>query len=435
MPRPESWPTISGGSSTTGRSWPGDRRCRAAGAVVATTPADVGDRGGDPGRGDPRRGRRHGPPLGRAAADTLGLARGAGGPIARATGAPLQLPRRGRDRRPGPGPNRVARRRAGPAELRRDQVFCRKALGYYEAIAGRYRDDSEMQVIVAAADHRIGFIRMILQEPHAEDAYRRSIALYRGLLAGSPGSRDLRMALALTYGDLLLLLRKTGSPASRKDCLERLVALREGLVADFPDERDYLICLTYFRAELATLLESLGRPARPDRSASGSGTTSSRWCTAIPATPSCPTTWPGCWSPVPPTVNARRRRTGVGIAREAVTLAPKAGNYWNTLGVAQYRAGDAKAAVAALEESMRLRAGGDPYDWLFLAMAPISSAIARVHGPGTTGLSPGSPHDRHPAKNSADSVTRPHESSIRGIHRPELTRFPSNNPDIASSRI
>jgi hypothetical protein len=37
--------------------------------------------------------------------------------------------------------------------------------------------------------------------------------------------------------------------------------------------------------------------------------------------------------------------------------------------VAQYRAGDAKAAVAALQESLRLRAGGDPYDWLFLAMA------------------------------------------------------------------
>ncbi len=43
--------------------------------------------------------------------------------------------------------------------------------------------------------------------------------------------------------------------------------------------------------------------------------------------------------------------------------------YWNTLGVAQYRAGDWKAAVAALEKSMRLRGGGDAFDWFFLAMA------------------------------------------------------------------
>ena len=38
------------------------------------------------------------------------------------------------------------------------------------------------------------------------------------------------------------------------------------------------------------------------------------------------------------------------------------------MGVAHYRAGNARAAAAALEESMRLRSGGDAYDWLFLAM-------------------------------------------------------------------
>ena len=39
------------------------------------------------------------------------------------------------------------------------------------------------------------------------------------------------------------------------------------------------------------------------------------------------------------------------------------------LGVAEYRAGNAKAAVVALKESMRLRKGGDAGDWFFLAMA------------------------------------------------------------------
>ncbi len=59
----------------------------------------------------------------------------------------------------------------------------------------------------------------------------------------------------------------------------------------------------------------------------------------------------------------------VALAKRAVELAPGTGNFWNTQGVAHYRAGDWKAARAALEKSMNLRAGGDAFDFLFLAMA------------------------------------------------------------------
>jgi eukaryotic-like serine/threonine-protein kinase len=56
------------------------------------------------------------------------------------------------------------------------------------------------------------------------------------------------------------------------------------------------------------------------------------------------------------------------------------GNYWNTLGVAHFRAGNVKEALAALEKSLEIAEGGecrakgedDRYvceDWLFLAMA------------------------------------------------------------------
>jgi tetratricopeptide (TPR) repeat protein len=56
-------------------------------------------------------------------------------------------------------------------------------------------------------------------------------------------------------------------------------------------------------------------------------------------------------------------------AGKAVQLAPQDANYWNTLGVAHYRAGDWRAAVTALDKSMELRNGGDGFDWLFMAMA------------------------------------------------------------------
>jgi eukaryotic-like serine/threonine-protein kinase len=58
----------------------------------------------------------------------------------------------------------------------------------------------------------------------------------------------------------------------------------------------------------------------------------------------------------------------VELAREAVRLNP-VGDHWNTLGVAHYRAGQLKAAVTALEQSMKLRKGGDSFDWFFLAMS------------------------------------------------------------------
>jgi tetratricopeptide (TPR) repeat protein len=59
----------------------------------------------------------------------------------------------------------------------------------------------------------------------------------------------------------------------------------------------------------------------------------------------------------------------VRLAEQAVAAVPKSGNYRNTLGAARYRQGDDQGAVADLTESMRLRHGGDSWDWFFLAMA------------------------------------------------------------------
>ena len=59
----------------------------------------------------------------------------------------------------------------------------------------------------------------------------------------------------------------------------------------------------------------------------------------------------------------------VELAKKAVELAPKDGSQWNTLGVAQYRAGSRKAASEALNKSMALEKGGNSFDWFFLAMA------------------------------------------------------------------
>jgi uncharacterized protein HemY len=60
--------------------------------------------------------------------------------------------------------------------------------------------------------------------------------------------------------------------------------------------------------------------------------------------------------------------SAVALARQIVAECPDSAAYWNTLGVAHYRAGDAGAAAAALGRAAAL-GGGTAFDDVFLAMA------------------------------------------------------------------
>jgi tetratricopeptide (TPR) repeat protein len=70
-----------------------------------------------------------------------------------------------------------------------------------------------------------------------------------------------------------------------------------------------------------------------------------------------------------PDAKLRNPSEAVALAKRAVELAPNDFVSVWTLGVAHYRAGDWKAAIAALEKSKELRNGGASNVWFFLAMA------------------------------------------------------------------
>jgi tetratricopeptide (TPR) repeat protein len=65
----------------------------------------------------------------------------------------------------------------------------------------------------------------------------------------------------------------------------------------------------------------------------------------------------------------RRPDEAVKLAGKAADLAPEAWPYWETLGVAHYRAGDWDAAVRALSKSAELNDRSSAATGFFLAMA------------------------------------------------------------------
>jgi len=78
-----------------------------------------------------------------------------------------------------------------------------------------------------------------------------------------------------------------------------------------------------------------------------------------------------------PETSARDSRDAVRNARRATKIEPDSGNYWNTLGAAQYRSGEWEEARNALARSMLLRSNGDSFDWFFLSMIDQKTGNAK----------------------------------------------------------
>jgi len=70
-----------------------------------------------------------------------------------------------------------------------------------------------------------------------------------------------------------------------------------------------------------------------------------------------------------PDLQLRNIPRAIELAQRAVNLKHDRASDWNTLGVAYYRAGKWKEAIAALEKSLAFKAGTEGFDWIFLAMA------------------------------------------------------------------
>jgi serine/threonine protein kinase/uncharacterized protein HemY len=291
-----------------------------------------------------------------------------------------------------------------------DDGFYREALYFYEKIVRQYRDDKEMRLMAAAAYHRLGFIRMVVNDAGAQDAFRSSVALYEALAAESPDQPAIRQELAYTLKDQGMLLEPLGGLTAAEPSYRRSVSILQELVAQHPDVSDYLSSLTQNQVNLSALLDKEGRardaervrrdlletyakleaelPDVPDRRAQMAKALcqlGSRlavkdrrqdaepiYCRALKLDPFESKCYNNlAWLlAVRPDAPPYRPGEAVELAKKAVSLSPDDWAFWNTLGVAYYRAGSWRSAVEALERAGQLhKAVDDSFDYLFLAMA------------------------------------------------------------------
>jgi serine/threonine protein kinase/Flp pilus assembly protein TadD len=263
---------------------------------------------------------------------------------------------------------------AGDAE--EAERFVRKAL----ALATKLAEESAAEPADGAMAMKMhGNLGTILQRRgrlrDAADQFRQALIIDEQLAAEFPEDSTYRYFQANCQNFLGIALRSLpGEAATALQCHQKAIGLCERLVAEFPDQPVYRRELVRSRFALGILLRLSGRLVEAVKALQQAqqdyrpyaGTTDEPENRLQFAATHNELAWllATC-----PDVRFRNPVQAVAAARKAVDLAPEQGNFWNTLGVALYRAGDWAEARAALSKSMALRRGAESLDWFFLAMA------------------------------------------------------------------
>jgi WD40 repeat protein/serine/threonine protein kinase/tetratricopeptide (TPR) repeat protein len=260
----------------------------------------------------------------------------------------------------------------------------------HEALAGSYHNQGN----VLSAQRRFA---------EAEKAHRQACDRWDKLAADFPDVANYPFQLAYSHGNLALALEALGRADEALAAWRQKVAVAQKLVCRFPGVAKHHSVFAGAVTHLANELRQRGQPTEasqllertiaeyhkvveldPKNSSAfgslgnlllsrkdydGAGTAYKKAIEIKPDDGSVHNSlaWLLATCPDPKLCDPGR---AVKHAQKAVELAPKDGNIWNTLGVAQYRAGDCKAAVTALEKSMALLGGRiEGFNTFFLAMA------------------------------------------------------------------
>ena len=252
----------------------------------------------------------------------------------------------------------------------------RKAITLGEPLVRDHPGVRQYRKSLALVHNHLGvLLKKLERDQEAEQAYRKSIELYTTLVRDGPDVPEYRQELARNQMNLGLALRGLGRDKEAESAYREAIKLREQLARASPGVATYRRDLGWDRRRLIDLLTKLGRgedteavyrravefyeslardhPDVPEyRTSLASAHDSLAWFLATA-----------------PERTRRRPAEAVALAQKAVEGCPEEGNYWNTLGAAQYREGSWQKAMDALQKSVELRSGGNSHDFLFLAMS------------------------------------------------------------------
>jgi serine/threonine protein kinase len=174
----------------------------------------------------------------------------------------------------------------------------------------------------------------------AAAAYGQALDVVRQLAADFPDMAERRHDLALSQRDLARCLLHIGRLAEAEQCYRQSIRVLEQLAVKFPDESDYPYLLMTDQVGLGDVLLVAGR----FEDAAGA------YGRAVEIKPdSARAHWKLAWFLANcPDARQRDPRRAIELAKKAAAQAPDNGDYWKTLGLAYYRAGDWGRAIAYL---------------------------------------------------------------------------------------
>jgi serine/threonine-protein kinase len=202
----------------------------------------------------------------------------------------------------------------------------------------------------------------------AEAAVVEALVIHKQLLDGGRLKGYIERYAARNYVYLGLVLVASGKTPEAEQSYREAVSMLDRSVRDFPES-------VYHQVELAQALtgqaDLLKDPGRRQEAQEIRRRVKHIYETLRANSPDNPSVnnelaWILATSPEP---GLRDSALAVRFAKQAVATQQESPDFRNTLGVALFRNGDDKAAIAELETSMSLRTGGDGRDWCFLAMA------------------------------------------------------------------
>jgi tetratricopeptide (TPR) repeat protein len=256
-------------------------------------------------------------------------------------------------------------------DLEAAERFYRRALALAAKLAEASADDPALGQTLASSHAHLG---TVLQRRgrwrEAAKLFRQGLVIQERLAGQFPDESPYRYehARCLNFLGIALLRTQASDAATALDCHQKALRVCDKLVADFPDQ-------PLFRRERARSLFALGIVLN----ISGRhGEAIKAFQQAVAASPlpnhvsqfaAIHNEWAWLLATCP-RVEFRDAAQAVRLASRAVELAPEQPGFWNTLGVAHYRAGHCRDSKTALEKSMQLFGGRDEsFNTFFLAMS------------------------------------------------------------------